>query len=309
MKKIAASLLIISILISGCSLFKKNPQEAVDEGIAEFVEVKKMTSSLTVSGVLTAPQGEKPSRVKFTFKALSKSDLSDGETPKLDTTFNLNTDIDDKKASGKFSFRVADKKAFMKVDDIAIEGLNDQLKPLFGIWWSLPIGEKGIFGNYFTEQKQLMEALKTSQLLTNASEEGKEAVEGVESVRYRVDLNKDSAKKFLLDLARLAGNIISPEEELAISDSLKEIEFSGAAWIGDDDALHRVRGTIAVQPAQGTVSSFDIDYVASNFGKNVEVVMPESAQEFNPLVLLPLIGAFTSPQEEEVGTTTKPSGQ
>jgi hypothetical protein len=297
MKKIVSAILLLTVLISGCNLFKKNPQKAVDAGVSKFAEVKKMSSLLAVKGTIQAPPGEKPSKIVFTVEVSVKMDTTDKDLPKLDTVMKIRGEADDQKASGQLEFRTVDKKIYIRVGNVEISGeagktLNTQLVSVLNAWWAIPLGEKNPIGKLSKEQQELQELFKSTKFFINAMEDGEEELQGMKSTRYRVDLDKEALKKFIFDFARSTGNQIPPEEELALGDSLKDIEFSGAVWIGNDGYLHRVRGTIASQPAQGPSSSFDIDYSSWDYGKDVEVSAPEGVKDFSPLLLQLLLGAF-----------------
>ncbi|MBI2638868.1 hypothetical protein HYW83_04745 [Candidatus Peregrinibacteria bacterium] len=296
MKKIVSALLLVTVFISGCNLFKKDPQKTVNDAVGKLAEVKKMSTLVVMSGTIQAP-GETPSKVKFSINVSGKTDTSDKDSPKVDTVLKAEADVDGQKASGEVLFRSVDKKMYVKVGTLNMPGeagaaLNTQLASVLNTWWSLPAGSENPIGKFGSEQQELQEAFKTTKFFTNAREAGEEDVQGMKNVKYTVDLDKDALKKFILDAARLTENQVSPEEELAIGDSLKDVEFSGAVWVGDDDYLHRVKGTVAVQPKQGPSSSFEIDYSSWDYGKDVAVSKPSDSKEFNPLMLLPLLGAF-----------------
>lgn len=298
MKKIIAALLLFSVLISGCSLFKKSPQEAVNNGAEKLAEVKKMSSKLLMSGTVVAPTGEKPSKVTFSLDMAVKSNLSDEKAPKSDMKLVLNVSADEFGGSGEVLVRAVDKKLFFNLASINIPGetgeaLKTQFSSYLNTWWFVPLGEGNPIGKLTDEQKELQEKFKSAKFFVNAQEDGEEEVVGIPSNRYRVDLDKEALKNFILDIARVSGNQVSPEEEGFIADSLKDVIFSGAVWIGNDSALHRIRGNIAVQPKQGPATSLDVDYSAWDFGKDVEIAAPEGAQEFSPFMLFPLYGMLS----------------
>lgn len=298
MKKIFALFLVFTLLISGCSLFKKNPQKAVNEAVQNFAEVKKMNSQLDLSGTVQSPEGEKPSKVQFALKASGKVDSADEQTPKIDIKFSVNASADGNGGSAEVLLKMLDKKIFVNLVNLSIPGeggeaLKTQFASLINKWWALPTTPESTVGKLTEEQKQLNEKLKTANFFTNAVEDAQEEIQGVKTTRYRVELDKEFVKQFILDMARITDNQLTPEEELAIGDSLKEIEFSGVIWVGnDDDILHKVRGTITVQPKQGPSSLFEIDYTGWDYGKDVAVAAPESSAEFNPLMILPVLGAL-----------------
>lgn len=300
MRKFIASVLAVLLIMSatGCGWFKKDPQKAVNEGVLEFTEVEKMQSKLVMTGAIQAPEGEIPQRMQFSIEASGQSDTS-GEQPKIDMTMKGSLNTDGNTGSGELAFKIVDKKAFVNLMKLEFPGeankmVAEQLGSVLGAWWEIPTSEQNPLGKYAEEQEKIREKLKTLQLFTNAVEDAEEEVQGISCTRYRVDLNKEAVKEFLLDLAVSAGNELTPEEEIAIGESLNDVEFSGAVWIGDDDILHRIHATFTAQPVQGPSTSFEIDYTAWAYDEDVAIEAPASAREFNPLMLLPLIGTFGS---------------
>lgn len=294
------------IILSGCALFKRDPQKAVQEGMANFADVEKLNSDLILSGIIRAPAGEKPEQVKFSVKLAGTSDYSKDSAPKLDTTLKFSAEADGKGISGEASLRLSEKKAFFNVTNLNLPNgaAKEELKAIFNSWWSVPLEESNPFGKFGEQQKKVLELFKTTQFFTNAAEDGEEKVQDEDSTRFRVDLNKDALKQFILEAMKLTESSLTPEQELSLTDSLKNLEFSGAVWIGDDDVLHRVKGTLASHPTDGSATSIDLDYSAGNFGKKVLIATPEGAKEFNPLAFVSVLGAFGGFDEE--GTSTEP---
>lgn len=313
MKKIISALLVAALLLPGCSLFKKDPQEVVDKGVQRFAEVEKMHSKMILSGTIQAPQGEVPAAVRFTIEMNGQTDISDEESPIVDTSLKLSASADDKGGSGEITFRTINKKAFVNLVGINIPGENGealatQLTSVLNKWWSIPVQDgKNPLGRLADEQKEIQEKLKTTQFFINAQEIGEGEVEGISATQYKVDLSNEAIKSLILDFARLGGTALTPEEEIAIGDSLKDVAFSGAVWIGDDKVLHKIAGTMTVQPAQGPSTSFDIDYSAWDYGKKVVVDEPADAQEFNPMMMLPLLGALSA--FDQPVDSTAPEGE
>lgn len=299
MRKIIVLVLVSMLAVSGCGLFKQDPQKAVNGGLTKFADVKKMSSSLTMSGTMQAPAGEKPSSVQFSLQANGKTDFTDSKSPKLDVIFKLNASMDDQKMGGDATLKSSDKKIFVNVSNIEMPGeqgkaMKEQLGSFLNVWWSLPVGEDSSIAKLTDESKQISDLFKTTTFFKGAVEEGTEDVQGVKSTKYRVEVDKEALKKFLLDFGRVSGNQISPEEELAIGDSLNDVEFSGAVWIGKDGEMHRIKGTITARPKQGPSSSFEVDYMGWDYGKDVVVAAPEKSEEFNPLMLFSIFGAMGS---------------
>ncbi|MBI4994916.1 hypothetical protein HZC21_04725 [Candidatus Peregrinibacteria bacterium] len=314
MKKIIATLLIITFLISGCSLFKRDPKKTVNEGLSNFSDVKKMSYSFVMNGIVKAPAGELPAKTQFNLDIAGKSDSKDKESLKGDMTVKMNISTDEQKNAAELLIKMLDKKVFMNLTKLELgvlssEQVKTQMGSVLNTWWSLS-GENNPFSELTKEQADIKESFKETQFFTNASEEGKEEINGIKTTRYRVELDKEALKKFLLDIARLSDNQPTPEDEIAIKDSLNDLEFSGAAWIGEDDIFHRIKGTVLTAPKQGALSSFDVDYKAWDYGEEVLVSAPESSKEFNPLALLPVLGAFGSfaQQAQDTGASTGTAG-
>lgn len=307
----AAAVLILTVIFTSYSFFQRSPQEVVDEGVSHFAGQEKLSSSLTLKGVITPPSPEKPSKVEFELDVSGKSDVSDKKKPKVDMKFVMNVTADSARSSRELLLRLLEGKTYVnliKIDLPAAPGQSpdapadaatgNQFAGALNKWWVMPEEGKNIFSSVSEEQQKLQQMLKGTRFFVNAVEEAKELVEGVETTRYRVELDKKALANFIADIMSTKELALSPEEEQAIEDSLKDVEWSGAVWIGEDDSLHRIKGTVFVQPAQGPVSSFDVDYRAWNFGEEVAVSAPESSQEFNTLNILPLLGGlnmFTDP--------------
>ena len=308
MKKTISSLLVSVLLLSSCSLFKKDPQESVDIGTKKLGEVQRMASKFDIKGSVTMPPGEKLSSIRFNVTGEGKSDNSDMKNISVDSHYGLSVDLDGKKGNVEVDVKTLDKSLFFRITDVKIEtkdggNLGDQLKPLLAIWYKVPLQEGDALQSLNSEQQKVRDKFKNTQFFINATEDGEEQVQGMDAIRYRVDLNKNVIKDLILEFGRMTGNLVSPEEESAITASLDDIDFSGAVWVADDKAIHRMQGTVTVQPPQGATTSFDFDYTLWDLGKRFTVTAPEGAQDFNPLVMLPLIGALgslTPPAEPEV---------
>lgn len=291
---------LVAVLFSDSGWFSKDPQKAVNEGVAKFAEVNKMNSELNLSGTVNAPEGEKPAKTQFKLNASGRTDGSNDKQFKADVKFALDTNTDGSTMLGEFLFRTLDKKMYLNlskfdVSDVDGASLKNELTEVLNKWWSLPVSEEGSISKITDEQKQLKDALKVANIFTRATKDVKEDVHGVPSTKYRVEVDKEGLKKFVMELARVSGNQLAPEEEVAIADGLKEVEFSGAVWIGDDDdVLHRIKGTITSQPKKGPSSSFEVDYSGWDYGKDVVITVPEDVKDFNPLMLLPFLGAVGS---------------
>lgn len=312
MKKLIVSLVLVIFVLSACTWFKTDPKKAVNEGLVNFAEVKTMTSSLAVKGVTKALPGEKPEKVGFTLNITGQSDNSDKQSAKTDSIWKVDLSIDDQKGAAELAVKMLDKKIFLNVSKFEIggetgEALKTQLAPMLNNWWTIPVSDENILGKFTEEQSKLKEIITQTQFFANATEDGEEEINGMKTIKYRVEIDKQALKKFFLEFASVADNKLTPEEEVAMDESLKEVDFSGVVWIGDDDIIHKVKGTITSQPKQGPVSSFEVDYTAWDFDKDISIVTPDGAKDFNPLMLLPLIGAFGA-QDQAAGDANAVQG-
>ncbi len=307
MRKFLALLILSLFVFSGCSLFKKDPQAAVNEGIKKFAAQTQSMSRTSIKGTLSAPAGEAVSSLVFNMDLSGFADTSDKENPTFDMTLKGEATVDGKKGSVEVQFRGLEKKLYVKLNDLSIPGdqneaVKAQLTQLASQWWEIPLNETPL-GEINKQQQGIQEKLKTLVFFQNATEDGVDSIEGSDAVKYRVEINKDAIKELILAVATSEGNVLSPEEESAITDSLKDVEFSGAVSVGDTDIAQRIKGTLSVQPADGTASVFDIDYSGWNFGDKVEVTVPEGTKPFNALDFLPLIGALSAATPEASLTT------
>lgn len=313
MKKIISLALVVAVFFSGCGLFKKDPQKAVNKGISEFAEVQKMQSKMTLSGTMLAPPGEKPEKITFSLTSQGQSDMSDEAAPQVEMTMNLVMTLDAAQSiSGKILLKIVGTKVYLNVQELNLssqvnEEFKKQIATFLNKWWIIPTSEENPFTQITTEQRKLQEKFKDTRFFVNAREEGEEMVEGITATRYRVDLDKDALKSFLLEIAHSGGTQLTPDEEAAIAESLKDIEFSGAVWVGEDNVVHKISGTISVQPAQGPTSSFDVEYTGWNYDEEVAVTAPEGATEFSALQLLPIFGALNNLEGPPVAPVPAPA--
>ncbi len=315
MKKVVAGAALALLLISGCSLFKADPQTAVNNAFGKLAEVKKMTSKLVLKGTIHAPEGQKPAKTDFTLEASGKSDVSVQSAPKVDMSLKISASADEKSGSAALVLRTLEKKLYLNMSDVAMAGeagksLKENLVAFLNKWWTLPLSSDSSLGKLTDQQKQVQELFKKTKFFVNAGENGQDLINGISATKYRVDLDKVALRSFIVETARITESPMTPADEKNLDESLKELEFSGAVSVGDDDNVHRVQGTVTVQPAAGPLSTFDVDFSAWDFGTDVVVVVPEGAQEFNPITALPLFGALstlTTPAaaDEEVTDDTK----
>lgn len=311
MKKIVASLLVVVLLVSGCSFFKKSPQAAVNEGIANFANIKKLTSTLLVNGTINLSAGKAP--VQIALSVESSSDASDAANPKTDTIFKVNASAEGTAVSADMLVRVLNKNFYANLAKLDVSGeagtaIKDQLKGIFDVWWFFPVsGGESTADNLQAKQKQIMQKFQEAQFFTNAVEEGSETVGGVSATKYSVALDKVAVKKFLVEVIALVEpeSKLTAEEEAQMEKDLQNVEFSGAVWVGEDEFVHRIKGVLTYQPTDptGATASVDIDYTGSNYGEDVTVVAPESPREFNPVALIPLLGAFGALSSSEAPET------
>lgn len=311
MRKLFALLTLSLLIFSGCTLFKKDPQVAVNDGIKKFAAQTRAQSRTSIKGTLSAPAGEAVSNLVFNMDLTGFADSSDKENPIFDMTLKGDATVDGKKGAVEVQFRGLDKKLYVKLNNLSIPGdqneaVKAQLTQLAAQWWEIPLNETPL-GEINKQQQDIQEKLKTLVFFQNATEDGTDSIEGADATKYRVEINKDAIKELILSIATAEGNVISPEEEQAIADSLQDVEFSGAVSVGDDDIAQRIKGTLSVQPKDGTASVFDIDYSGWNFGEKVEVTVPEGTKPFNALDFLPLIGALSAAQGDVPASLAAPS--
>lgn len=300
MKKILASFTVAVLLFSGCGLLAKDPLATVNDSIAKMAQVKQSKTGLILKGTVKSPAGQGPQNMTFDMNMSGVMDATDYKSPVLDLAIKGDVSVDGQSGSGDFMLRAVNKKMFINLKDIQLAGdmgknLKGQMSSLFNAWWTLPADDKSnpLFAQTDEDHKKMQDLITGTKFFKTATEDGKEVVEGIPTTRYRVDLDKTALQQFIVGISRMGGNAVPAAEEQSLADGLKDVEVSGLVWIGDDDGmLHRVKGTVAIQPAAGVASSIDFDYTGSEYGKAVSVTEPQGAQDFNPLMLLPLVGAL-----------------
>ncbi|PIQ77313.1 hypothetical protein COV82_05215 [Candidatus Peregrinibacteria bacterium CG11_big_fil_rev_8_21_14_0_20_46_8] len=305
MKKTIATFLLLTFALSGCSLFKPDPQTAVNKGLLRLGQAERISSRFSVNGTVTMPPGEKLSRMSFDLTGSGQSDAADPKDIAVDFEYQLGINFDGKGGQVIADVRSLEDVLYFRLREVKLPGENSdalaaQIAPLTNSWFKMPLQEGNPFQALTEEQQALRERFKNTEFFTNAVEDGTDEIRGEEATRYRVELNKDAVKDLIVDLGQTTENAISPEEESAIAESLQDVDFSGAVWVVDKTA-RRIQGTVTIQPAQGASTSFDIDYEVWDLGKKVAIDAPAEAQEFNPLMVLPLVGALSAltPQLDE----------
>ncbi|MBP9718595.1 hypothetical protein KBD59_04865 [Candidatus Gracilibacteria bacterium] len=299
MKRFGAVVMTLMLVLSACSFSKKDPAVAVQEGFVKMLENHEASTAATVSGTVAGPAGEVPSKMNFSMNLTGSSDSTDLAKTKFDQTIKIEVAADDLKGGGTLYLRSDGTDIFAKISDLSVPGEKGvaavaQLEPLMNKWWKIPADVSSQLKQTEEEQKKLTEKLKTLTPFTNVVEDGEEDVHGDSSTRYRVDINKDAIKEFILEAARVGGNVMDTETVSAIEDGLKDVQFSGAVSVNNDGYMNRIKGTITIQPTDGTSGSFDFDMTSWNIGDKVEISAPEGAADFNPLMMFSILGALGS---------------
>lgn len=300
MKRFGAAALVLMLVLSACSLGKKEPPVAVQEGYLKALEVSKSSSAVVISGTIAAPAGETPSKVTFSADVTSSSDTSDESKMIFDTTMKINVGLDDQKGAGTVYLRSNGTDMFAKVSDIQLPGekgkqLVTQLGALTNKWWKVPAEFTAqLKQQESAEEKKLITAkFKTLTPFSNVTEDGEEDVHGDTSTRYRVEVSKEALKEIILEAARIGGNALSPDMATSIETALADVQFSGAVSVNNDGILNHVKGTVTIQPKDaGGSGSFDFDISTWNHGDKVTIGAPEGAADFNPLMMFSVLGAL-----------------
>lgn len=311
MKRFGAAALVLMLVLSACSLGKKEPSVAVQEGYLKSLEVKKSSSAAIISGTIAAPTGETPSKVTFTADVTSSSDSSDVTKMKFDTTMKINVGIDDQKGAATIYLRSDGTDMFAKISDMQLPGekgqqLVTQLSALTNKWWKVPADFTAQIKQQQTaqNQEQMMAKFKTLTPFSNVQEDGEEDVHGDTSTRYRVEVSKAALKEIILEAGRVGGNVLTPDMVTAIESALEDVQFSGAVSVNSDGIMNHVKGTVTVQPKDTSGSaSFDFDISTWNHGDKVEIGAPEGAADFNPLMMFSIAGALGAMNTTETPAT------
>lgn len=143
--------------------------------------------------------------------------------------------------------------------------------------------------NATPEQKAKMEKLfqeRFADVFDKTLEDGAVSIGGVDTTKISVKLNKPQMVSFLKEAATISGKPMSASDATELEQGLKEVDFTGAIYIGTSDKLlYKVEGTFT--PATGSAMLAKGNFTVgmkmemSNYGKNQDINAPTGAEKFD----------------------------
>ncbi len=152
------------------------------------------------------------------------------------------------------------------------------------------------------QKKQIRELFEQrfADIFDKTLEDGNVSVGGVDTRKISVKLNKTQLVKFAQEVSKINKKELSASDVKEMEDTLKEIEFVGAMYIGASDKyLYRITGDFA--PANGSTITetvnfrLNVDITMSDRNKNQDVTAPIGAETFDPEKIM---GALAPPAPE-----------
>jgi len=300
-------------ILTGCNLFSGDsenqnsntsdaqaPEKVLTEMVKASADIK--TSKMTFSPHIKV----KSDQGDFDFKVdlAGKYNAKDTENVKTELDIKIAGDVDMDGQSGSasvgFSFKLIDKKAFFKLNELV---LPDQYKPFLAMyqsvideytnkWISLPSDmmppelQKQIKGDekLTAKQEKIKELAEESPLLTVVKDHGTENINGINTYHYDTEFNVENFKKLLVEVSKIEEKEISESQLSDIDRIFKEMDIKLELWIGTEDYLP-YQGNIALK---GQDSEYDVDIVmdwtGSDFNETFDIKAPTDTVTFEDLM-------------------------
>lgn len=294
------------MIFAGCGAkVDKKAQEAVKTAIANSYKVKSGNYAISADGKLTTTD---PSAG---FKELGGSldisgvyDASKSTDPKLTLALGAKGSVDggeEQSLSGEL--RAVDKNFYFKVGNLdklaALGPYGDLVAPFLNKWWFVEMPAEAIesFGVYGDDEANLTPTQKAMKKLndetmwfTNVKNEGDDKVDGVDAVKYSVELDKEAMKKYIVESGKISGEELNEGDEKDMKEVFDLVDFKGNVWSSKkDNVAIKVDGTVTLKAAEKTDNtgfSFDVSYTISNVNGAVTVEVPADAEKFDPFATI-----------------------
>jgi hypothetical protein len=315
-KLLKSGVVLVSILalFTSCTWFDKGPgdaKEIVTEGFKKAQEVKSGDYIMSLNGEMSPSDNAKGEEVskngleKLVFNAVFSGvyDSNDSKNPK----FTLALDGKGSLNGGKEENLKAEIKGVSADMYLMLDSMSDFGNPMYTAftssilkqWYKIAMPE-GAATSYLSkseedmtpEEKKLKELFQNTSLWKKVKYKGKETVDGADSYKYSVVLDKDALKEFFVKSAEISGNPMLSGGTNSLDKFLDNMEFEGFVWIAKSDMTFRkLGGEVEIEDIEGVDAELTMTYAISNLNGTVKVEIPENAKEFDPMSLLGGLGA------------------
>lgn len=298
--------LVILAVFAGCGAKNdKKAQEAVKTALTNSYKVKsgdynvsadgkitttdpsagfkELNGSIDLSGVYDVNQVTDP---KFTFVMKVDGSADGGEKQALEGELRM---------SGKnYYFIVGNSDIFS-----ALGPYKDLVVPFLNKWWYVKVPDEAVeaFGVYgdneadlTPKQKEMKKLSEDTMWFTNVKNNGDDKVDGVDAVKYSVELDKEALKKYVAESRKISGDELSEGDAEKMEEVLDLVDFKGNLWASKKDNIAiKLEGTVilaADKKTDNTGFSFDVAYTISNVNGAVDIQVPADAEVFDPLATM-----------------------
>lgn len=323
-KLLKSCVVLVSILalFTSCGWFDKGPgdaEEIVKEGFKKVQDVKSGDYILSVNGEMSPADNEKGEEVNkngleklvFNVDFSGVYDSNDSKNPK----FTLVLAGEGSLNGGKEENLKAEMRGVGTDMYLVLDSMSDFGNPMYSAftgsilkqWYKVAMPE-GAATSYLSkseedmtpEEKKLKELFQNTSLWKKVKYKGEEMVDGVDSYKYRVVLDKAALKEFFVESAEITGNPMLAGTN-GFDKFVDNTEFEGFVWIAKSDMTFRkLSGDVDVEDLEGVDAEFTMTYSISNLNGTVSVDTPENAKEFDPMSLLGGLGAGMADGTEAV---------
>ncbi|MEK7673524.1 MAG: hypothetical protein AAB373_06595 [Patescibacteria group bacterium] len=309
MAKVMGLILSLAIVATGCRSGGGHDETAAAELKAAMTNnqsVKASEYTMNLKGTANVQEKADDDEVNLEFD-IGLSGIANAKDPKnpqfsmkIAGTGSLNGG-DDESAEGEV--RVANNKVFFtlaKLSDFDQDAMTmAMIQPSLGKWWyvALPAEIVAEMQKYdysddeskmTPEQKEMKELFDKTDLMKNVQKGGEEDFNGVKTVKYTAELDKEAFMTYVKEASKIAGEAI-PESELAEIDRVLDIgDVEIKVWVAtEDQTVRKLSAEFDVSEGkdQEEMEKFDLaltfEMTQSNLDGDLSVEEPEGAQLFD----------------------------
>lgn len=308
--------LAVLMVFAGCSAKNdKEAQKAVQTAINNSYKVKSGDYAASVDGKMTTTD---PSAG---FKELDGSmdlsgvyDVNQSVDPKFTFAVKMEGAADGGEKQGLVGeLKMANKNLYFKVEDSAVFAAlgpyKDMVAPFLNKWWYVEapaevVEEIGVYGdevNLTEKQKEMKKLSEDTMWFTNVKNKGDDKVDGVDAIKYSVELDKEALKKYVVESSKISGEKLSEDDEKDMKEVFDLVDFKGNFWASKkDNVAIKMEGSVTMKADKKTDNtgfSFDVVYTISNVNGAVSIEIPVDAEKFDPFATIGLgeTGGATAP--------------
>ncbi|MBI5411963.1 hypothetical protein HZA43_02165 [Candidatus Peregrinibacteria bacterium] len=287
----------LSALLSACGVPKETPEQV----IPKFKTALSQVVSAALSGDARITGSDPSDAIDATLTFKSKFDYADGQKNKGSADVGLKGMITrkGKKITGDttFSFTSIGDDFYMNLTKLETDYEEIQkIKPLLTNYMNkwlhmapdlLPENVKKLQEQPPANRDASRKLLAASNLFTVSKEYGIETVNGHESYRYGISLDRNGLREYNRQSSIIDGKELSAAElddAVEIVDAATDVQV----WIGIGDYFpYKLTALIdGNKLSSSTDLKFELALSASDFNKSPDIAAPAKSEEFNPVALL-----------------------